>query len=83
MTAETVTVGTSTAVQLDSGVNLGNEIVMLRNASGEIHIGGSDVDTTDGFPYSDTDGILTLPVPPSGLYAIAASEQTVKVLRSS
>lgn len=81
ISAEVVTVGTS-ATALEALDSAG--LVLLRNASGDIYLGGSDVDTTDGWLYGAADDPIAVPVEGgSTLYAIAASSQTVKVLRTA
>lgn len=78
VSAEAVAVAT-TAVALNDGTP-GRLVVMAADAG--LFIGGSDVDTTDGFPLA-ADTPLTVNVD-SGeiLYAITATTGTVNVLRS-
>lgn len=80
--AVTVTVGT-TATRLDDANASGGETLILRDATGDMFIGGSGVTTADGFPVKAADTTpITVPVDSDGVYGIvAAATQTVKVLR--
>lgn len=78
---------TTTASQLDlAGVDAG-ELIVLRDASANILLGGSNVTSasaaaTDGFPYKSTDQPMVFRVPSTGLWARTASgSATVEVLR--
>ena len=81
--AETVTV-TTTPVLLVAGSSVTDRrTVLIRSASGTIYLGGADVDSSDGFPFDASDGGLAIDVgPDDDLWAVAASSQTVRVMRT-
>ena len=83
METANVTVST-TATRLDRPGVSGAEVILLRDASGAMFIGGSDVTTGNGWPYSDTDDPIAVPIEEDGLWGIvAAGTETVRVMRTS
>ena len=75
---------TSTATRIDDGLTenftLPTKSLLIRDASATIFLGGADVTTGTGFPVKTTDGVLTVQVPTTGLYAITATTATAQVL---
>jgi hypothetical protein len=58
---------------------------LVKNVTGgDVFLGGdSSVTTNSGFKWSATDGVLTVELEPGeSLYGIAASNQTIHVLRT-
>ena len=76
---------TTTAARLDSG-NVG-EIVLLRDATATIYLGGSNVTVgsaaaTDGWPFKAADQPMQFRVPSTGLWArVGTGTPTVEVLQ--
>lgn len=61
-----------------------NERFLLKNrtGTGSVFLGGADVTTATGFEWEPLDGALEIELEPSEvLYAVAASAQTIHVLR--
>jgi len=74
-----VTLGT-TATLLETGVPEG-KVTLLRDASADVFIGGSDVTTANGFRLATTDVLSVTCYQGDALYAIASSgTPTVRVL---
>lgn len=82
--AETVTVTTTPVLLVAAGSSVTDRrTVLIRSASGTIYLGGADVDSSDGFPFDASDGGLAIDVgPDDDLWAVAASSQTVRVMRT-
>lgn len=71
----------TTATRLDDPTVGSREIVVIRNAEGEVRIGPPSVTWATGWPYSDADNPLVLPTNKDGLWAVAESAPlTIEVL---
>ncbi len=66
---------TAEATALHPGSALPQDVMLkVATASSTVYLGGSDVDSTDGFPLATADGVRILRILPGEvLYAITAS----------
>ncbi len=80
VSAEAVAVAT-TAVALNDGTP-GRVVVAVASGGNTAYLGGSDVDTTDGFPVAAGEQVTVTVESGEIVYAISAATATVNVLRS-
>lgn len=83
---QTALVGNAAAVIIVDGTNGSDDkpvTAWVRPQSGTIWLGGADCDATHGLSIASTDVPLKLEVVGEHLYAFAASNITVNVLRDS
>lgn len=73
--AQALTVTTAPTFIASGGPVGDKRTLILNNFSGAIFLGGADVDTTDGFPVSDTapEGVALELGPGDDMYAIVAT----------